>query len=134
MNAFVFIGQFCDAVAAAAADVSVFRFRSFGNLTGQLRNDSCNFSFTGNAKVRRNIGIKNDSFCVFSAARESAGAALAFRQCFFNFADKRIFFHGELLICKCKDKAEHYADASQNNDCHDCNLSVIHNKYSNSFA
>ena len=90
MNTFVFISQFCDAIAAAAFDMSKFRFRSFGNLTGQFSNDFSNFSLAGNTEVRSNIGVKYNSFRIFCTAGKSTSTALALRQCFFYFADERI--------------------------------------------
>ena len=68
MNTFVFISQFGNTIAAAAFDVGKFRFRSFRNFTGQFSDDFSNFCFTGNTEVRCNIGVKDDSFCIFCTA------------------------------------------------------------------
>lgn len=121
MNTFVFISQFCDAIAAAAFDMGKFRFRSFRNFTGQFSDDFSNFCLTGNAEVRRNIGIKDDSFCIFCTAGKATSTALTLRQCFFYFADKGIFFHSEFLIRTCKDKTEYKADTNHDDDGHDRN-------------
>ena len=127
MNTFVFISQFGNAIAAAAFDVSIFRFRSFSDFARQFSDDSSDFSFTRNTEVRRNVRVEDDGFRIFCTTGETAGTALALRKCFFYFADERVFFHGKLLISTCKDKAEDDTDAGHDNDGHDCNERVIHN-------
>ena len=77
MNTFVFISQFGNAIAAAAFDVSVFRFRSFSDFARQLSDDSSDFSFTRNTEVRRNVRVEDDGFRIFCTAGETAGTALA---------------------------------------------------------
>ena len=65
MNTFVFISQFGNAIAAAAFDVSVFRFRSFSDFARQFSDDSSDFSFTRNTEVRRNVRVEDDGFRIF---------------------------------------------------------------------
>lgn len=128
MNTFVFISQFGNAIAAAAFDVSVFRFRSFSDFARQLSDDSSDFSFTRNTEVRRNVRVEDDGFRIFCTAGETAGTALALRKCFFYFADERIFFHGKFLISTCKDKAEDDTDANHDADSiHSYRCIIIHN-------
>ena len=115
--------------------MSIFRFSSFSYLTCQLSDNSSYFSFTRNAFVRRYVRIEDDSFSILSATRETASTALAFRQCFFYFADERIFFHGKFLIGQGQDEAKDDANTGHDNNRHYRDLSVInHNYFFNSFA
>ena len=66
MNTFVFISQFGNAIAAAAFDVSVFRFRSFSDFACQLATTAATSALPGTQRLGGTFGSRTTASAYFA--------------------------------------------------------------------